>query len=258
MRVGVFQCAAGDFTADQRLERLAEAIGHRPIDLAVCPELFACGYHVGAGVREQAETADGSFAHQVAALAHASATAIIYGHPERDGEGLYNAASCIDRQGRRILTRRKLVLPPGFEGEVFSPGDDAVSTFDLEGVRCAILICYEAEFPEAVRAVARAGAELVAVPTALAAQWHGVAHRLIPTRAFENGVWLLYANYAGEADGIRYLGASCIVAPDGRDIARAGSEEQFISARIDCAAVEAARKRLPYLEDVVYLRSKLG
>jgi predicted amidohydrolase len=257
VRVGVFQSAAGNFTPDQRLERLAAAIGRKPMDLVVCPELFASGYHVGSQIGMRAQTADGIFSRKVAELARSSATAIIYGHPERDGEKLYNAVSCIDRRGQRRATRRKLLLPPGFERKVFSPGNEGVSIFDLEGVRCAILICYEAEFPEAVRAVANAGAELVAVPTALGAQWHSVAHQLIPTRAFENGIWLLYANHAGEENGLRYLGASCIVAPDGRDVARAGSEEELISTHIDLTEIEVAQKRLPYLEDLSELSSKL-
>ena len=81
---------------------------------------------------------------------------------------------------------------------------------------------------------------------------------LIPTRAFENGLWLLYANYAGEENGFSYLGGSCIVAPDGRDAARAGDHEKLITARIDLQEVKAARQRLPYLEDVTALREKLG
>jgi predicted amidohydrolase len=103
-----------------------------------------------------------------------------------------------------------------------------------------------------------AGAQIVAVPTALAAQWHNVAYQLIPTRAFENGVWLLYANHAGEEFGQRYLGASCIIAPDGKDAARAGDEETLISARIDLEAVTNAQKRLPYLVDGAKLRGNLS
>lgn len=258
MRVGVFQCAAGDATPGDRLQRLAEAINRESLDLVVCPELFSSGYHAENQLSQNAETADGAFASQVAELARTSHTAIIYGYPERDGENLYNSALCIDSQGQKIATRRKLLLPPGFEARLFTPGIGRIAVFDLNGVRCAILICYEAEFPEAVRAVAMAGAQIVAVPTALAAQWHNVAYQLIPTRAFENGVWLLYANHAGEEFGLRYLGASCIIAPDGKDAARAGDEETLISARIDLKAVETSQMRLPYLEDLAQLRGKLS
>jgi len=76
----------------------------------------------------------------------------------------------------------------------------------------------------------------------------------MPTRAFENGVWLMCANHAGAERGIRYPGASCIVAPDGIDAARAGAAQQIISASIDITGVTAAQNRLPYLKDVTLLQ----
>ena len=73
---------------------------------------------------------------------------------------------------------------------------------------------------------------------------------MIPTRAFENGLFLAYANYAGSAFGLDYLGESRIVGPDGRDLACAGTEETLISARLDLSRIAAARSRLPYLSDL--------
>ena len=117
------------------------------------------------------------------------------------------------------------------------------------GIEIALLICYEVEFPEAVRNAAVDGAQLVLVPTALVDQWGVVAERVVPARAFENGLWLAYANHAGHEQGFDYLGGSRIVAPDGRIEASAGSGEGLISAVIDTARVEAAQTRLPYLRD---------
>ena len=87
------------------------------------------------------------------------------------------------------------------------------------------------------------------MPTALASQWEVVAHRVIPARAFENGVYVCYANHCGHENGIDYLGASCIVGPDGKDLARAGAGEQLLFARLERNRVAAARQRLPYHVD---------
>ncbi|MCP4878106.1 MAG: hypothetical protein GY896_21850 [Gammaproteobacteria bacterium] len=76
-----------------------------------------------------------------------------------------------------------------------------------------------------------------------------VASQVVPTRAFENGVWLAYANHAGHENSFNYLGASKIVAPDGRIEAEAGAEEALITASIDTQRVRAAQQRLPYLRD---------
>ena len=88
------------------------------------------------------------------------------------------------------------------------------------------------------------------VATALVAQWDVVASRIVPARAFENGVWLGYANHGGEENGLTYLGGSRIVAPNGDEIAVAGQGQDFITAEIDTDRVHAAQTRLPYLRDV--------
>jgi predicted amidohydrolase len=62
------------------------------------------------------------------------------------------------------------------------------------------------EFPEIARACALQGADLIIVPTALAAEWEVVARAVVPARAFENGLFVAYANHAGEDQGYRYLG----------------------------------------------------
>ena len=95
------------------------------------------------------------------------------------------------------------------------------------------------------------------MPTALGDAWWSVAHRMIPTRAFENGVWLLYSNHAGHEGGTRYLGASAIVAPDGSTVARAGAGEELLTAEVSMAPFAAFRERLPYLRDVPALRTRL-
>ena len=117
------------------------------------------------------------------------------------------------------------------------------------------MICYEVEFPESARNAAINGAQLIVVPTALVSKWDVVASKIVPTRAFENGVWLAYANHAGEENGFEYLGGSKIVGPDGAIIADAGTQEKLISASININEMTKARSRLPYLRDFAKLRA---
>ena len=98
---------------------------------------------------------------------------------------------------------------------------------------------------------------MIIVPTALGADWAIVADKLIPTRAFENGVWLAYANHAGIENQLPYYGGSCIAAPNGSEAARAGVAEELIIANVDIESVQKAQARLPYLQGVKQLRSKL-
>jgi predicted amidohydrolase len=251
MKIAIYQPVLGGFEPAKRLERLAAALADpaaRGADLLVCPELFMSGYAVGDALHRFAEPADGPFAAAVARLAKANGTAILYGYPERDGQRVYNSAICFGSQGERLANHRKLVLPPGFEAEFFERGE-ALTFFTLGGIKFGLLVCYDAEFPEVVRAVALAGAEVIIAPTALKDIWKSVATRMMPTRAFENGVYFAYVNHAGSEGEVTYFGGSCITGPDGEDLVRAGSGEQVLAAEIDPAAVAAAQKRLPYLED---------
>jgi len=217
------------------------------IDLIVCPELYMSGYDVGDDLIRFGEPADGPFAGKVATLARETGAAIVYGYPEKAGEVLYNSALCIDADGATLANHRKSVLPPSMETRYFQRGD-ALTLVTVKSVRVALVICYEIEFPETIRNVAMAGAEVVVAPTALVRQWDQVAERVIPARAFENGVYVLYANHAGREGELDYLGGSCIVSPTGRDLARAGDGEEVLTATLEIDAVHAAQARLPYLK----------
>ena len=254
MLAGIFQCEGGGLSPLQRLARLDNAISGQQLDLVVCPELFMSGYDVGDDLRRFAEPKDGLFSNQVANLAKQRATAIVYGYPEQHNGSLFNSAICIDAEGCIVSNHRKMLLPPGFESDYFSNGDQ-LSIFEVGPFKCAMLVCYDVEYPEAVRAAAEAGAHIIIVPTALADQWGFVAHKLIPTRAFENGVWVMYANHAGVENNTRYFGHSCIVAPDGSDAARADAVQQLIVVEISLDAVAKAQDRLPYLKVVPQLRA---
>jgi predicted amidohydrolase len=254
VRAGIFQCEGGGLTPIERFAQLENAISSQSLDLVVCPELFLSGYAVGDNLRHFAEPQDGPFSNRVAQLAKQHGTAVVYGYPEQKNELLFNSAICIDANGHIVSNHRKLLLPPGDEAEYFINGD-RLSTFTLGQFKCAMLVCYDVEYPEAVRAAAEAGAQVIIVPTALGEQWGIVAHKLIPTRAFENGVWVMYANHAGIENSLHYLGSSCIVAPDGSDAIRAGVTQQLIIADIDIEAVTEAQTRLPYLKTVPKLRS---
>ncbi|WP_425044294.1 carbon-nitrogen hydrolase family protein [Primorskyibacter sp. S87] len=255
-RLSVAQSPAGLKTSSDRLGWLRAklpGIAANKADLVLLPELFACGYNIGDEVERCAEHLDGPSFAAISNLAREFGVAIHYGFAERAKEGIFNSAVCASPTGQLLGHQRKLAIPPGFERSYFTPGTGC-NLFDYGGLRIATLICYDAEFPETVRHVTELGAELVLVPTALGSQWSWVAHSLIPSRAYENGVYLAYANSVGEQGDTEFLGASVISAPDGIELARAGRDPEIIHAELDKARLVAARRRLPYLEDLREIR----
>ncbi|WP_424214753.1 carbon-nitrogen hydrolase family protein [Streptomyces sp. BI20] len=218
--------------------------------LLVTTELFLTGYALDpAEMRALAQPADGPAAEAVAEIARRHGIAVLYGHPEAADGVLYNAAQLVDHEGRRLANYRKTHLFGEFEQDLFTPGDRAVVQVELAGLTLGLLICYDVEFPEAVRAHALAGTDLLLVPTALMHPAQFVAEQLVPVRAFENQMYIAYVNRVGPEGAFEFVGASCLASPDGATRARAGRTEELILAEVDPALLAASRENNPYLRD---------
>lgn len=245
MRIALWQTASADL--DRLRERALEAAaaGAR---LLVTPEAFTTGYAVP-GVAEAAQPADGPWHCAIAAIAAETGLAILYGHPERVGADVFNTATLVDRDGAVLARHRKVHLFGDLDRTTFAPGDALTAVADLDGVRVGVLICYDVEFPEAVRTLALAGVDLVAVPTALMRPEEIVARTLVPARAYENQVYVAYANRVGTEGDLVYCGESCVVAPDGSELARAGSDDTLLLADVDPGGSSASGFSATYLAD---------
>ena len=129
------------------------------------------------------------------------------------------------------------------------PGAKAVVA-DLPFGRIGLSICYDLRFPQLYRALATAGADFIAVPSAFTKQT-GEAHWhvLIRARAIETGAFILAATQGGlHENGRATYGHSLIVSPWGEVLAEAGEEPGVIFADIDLAASAEARARIPALK----------
>ena len=251
MRISLFQGPIAAATPAHNLQRMAEAAVDCAGGLLVCPEMFLTGYAIGRAAAEQlAEPVDGPAARRAAMIAKETGTAMLYGYPERGDDGhVYNAAILIDQDGATLLNYRKCHLFGEIDRSMFRAGDRPSPIVDLFGFKTGVLICYDIEFPEAVRDLALRGAELIAVPTALMQPYDVIAKTVVPARAVENQVFVAYANHCGQEGNLEYCGHSCIVGPDGVDLVRAGTGEEIVAAEIDSAALELSRPDYTYLAD---------
>ena len=135
------------------------------------------------------------------------------------------------------------------ESRTYRPGELAVLS-DLPWGRLGITICYDLRFPALYRAVAEAGATMLAIPSAFTVQtgqahWH-VLNR---ARAIENGSFVFAAAQGGKHEsGRETYGHSLIVDPWGRILAEGGTEPGVVMAEIDISEVAKARARIPSLQ----------
>jgi predicted amidohydrolase len=136
------------------------------------------------------------------------------------------------------------------ESASFEAGTEAVVA-RLPFARVGLTICYDLRFPALYRALAQAGAEIIAVPSAFTrvtgeAHWHC----LLQARAIENGAFVLAAAQGGtHENGRETFGHSLVVSPWGTILAEAGTEPGVLLCDLDLGDVADARRRIPALQN---------
>lgn len=282
LRTALLQSSGRPGSVAENLKVLDEAAGRAAAagaGLLVCPEMFLTGYAIGDDVPLLAEPADGAGARSVSEIAARHGIAVVYGYPEREDERseigvpsaevpqlpppataggaprgaprgrIFNSAQLIGPDGERLANYRKTHLFGCFEQQWFTPGEEPVVQVELGGIRIGMLICYDVEFPENVRAHALAGTDLLVVPTAQMHPFQFVAESLVPVRAFESQMYIAYVNRTGPEGEFEFIGLSCLAGPDGAARARAGRGEELVVGEVDPAFLSASREANPYLRD---------
>jgi predicted amidohydrolase len=252
MRTALLQSSGRPGSVVENLKVLDEAAGRAAaagVGLLAAPEMFLTGYAIGDDIARLADPADGACADAIAEIATRHGVAVVYGYPEREGETVYNSAQLISADGTRLANYRKTHLFGCFERDHFTPGEQPVVQADLNGLRVGLMICYDVEFPENVRAHALAGTDLLVVPTAQMHPFQFVAESVVPVRAFENQMYVAYVNRVGPEGEFEFVGLSTLAGPDGIARTRAGRGEELVLADADPDFLAASREANPYLKD---------
>lgn len=262
-----FESIPGDTAATlEKLLAQVEQAARRGCDLVVFPELALnswapcercarhhrpCPWHLG-----EAEPADGPSFAAIGEAAARHQVHVIYGFAERDAEEpdtLYNSANVVAPDGL-VGTYRKLHLGIPLETDRFTPGR-ALPVFDTALGPIGISICYDFyNNPELTRVLAMKGARLLVNPTGRGdlprAREHVEQTTLV--RAHENLVCAVSANRVGSSAGPRWAGGSviCTTRYPGypETLARAGTEEELITATLDFTGMARWWDLLPWRE----------
>lgn len=225
-------------------------------DLVVLPELASSGYTFSseaeaAGCAEDPD--DGPTVTALVEVARDTGMHIVCGIDERDGDCRHNSAVMLGPSGR-LASYRKLHLFYD-EQSWFVPGA-SLPVVDLPFGRVGMIICYDLWFPEAVRALALAGADIVAVPTNWVASFKRTVYDdrgycqgdyVAMASAAQNGVVMACADRIGSERGLTFLGASIIVGADGWPVAgpAPADADALLVADVALGGSAAARQRTP-------------
>jgi predicted amidohydrolase len=173
-----------------------------------------------------AEAIPGPTTDMFSALSRQTGVVTVLNLFERRGGRTYDASPVIDADGgiRGVVRMVHIMEGPGFhERDYYAPGDGTDFVFGTAAGRVGVAICYDRHFPEYMRGLRLAGAELVIVPQAGAVgEWtEGIFEAELQVAAFQNGYHAALVNRVGREGGLEFSGESFAVDPDGRVIARA-------------------------------------
>jgi omega-amidase len=165
------------------------------------------------------------------------------------GEAVYNAAYVIDRQGSIKARYDKIHLfRPMSENKHITPGQEAV-TFEIDGIKCGIIICYDLRFPEISRKLALQGAKIIFAPS----QWpmpRETHFKLLNiVRSIENQCFMVAVNRTGSYRHLYYPGMSVVVNPFGEVVIEGEGNPDVLTTMIDVSLVDSARETFSVLAD---------
>ncbi|MDP2739453.1 MAG: N-carbamoylputrescine amidase [Pseudorhodobacter sp.] len=244
-----------------RAEALVRRAAGQGAQVVLIQELFATPYFCLTERAEYLALAQPLPGHPLiarfAALARELAVVLPVPFFERAGQVRFNSVAMIDADGRVLGTYRKSHIPqgPGYQEKYyFSPGDSGFRVWDTAAGRIGVGICWDQWFPEAARAMALKGAELLLYPTAigsepLAPDYDSQPHWQMVMRghAAANILPVVAANRIGtevapEGTAVTFYGSSFIADHTGQILANASRDrDEVLTATFDLGAIADLR-----------------
>lgn len=234
---------------EDNLERGLALAATVDAQLVILPELWSTGY-VFSSARELAELAEdprtGATAQAIAWAAKREKRWYIAGFAEAARGGrVYNSCMLVSPTGLKAVYRKLHLFER--EHEWFEPGDIPLAVHKVGPAKVGMLICFDWRFPEATRALALMGADVIAHPSNLV---YPNAQEAMRVRGLENRVYVVTANRTGiekrPGGTVPFTGRSQVVSPSGEVILRAKKSEE-VALAADCDLSLARNKALTKL-----------
>lgn len=227
----------------------------------VClPELFTTFYFPQSAKNQKyfvaAEKIPGPTTKALASAAKQNKVVLIGGSIfEKSGRKFYNTSVVFGPNGKLLGKYRKTHIPhdPSFyEQNYFSCGDLGYKVFSTPFGKIAPLICYDQWFPEAARALALKGAEIIFYPTAIGTlknvqqvegNWYDAWQTVQRGHAIANNVFVAAVNRVGKEGKMNFFGGSFVSGPFGKILAKAShSREEILIAKINLSECSQVKK----------------
>lgn len=207
------------------------------------------------GFRDLAETVPGPTTDAFVKLAAELGVVIILNLFEIDSDQTYDTSPVIDADGT-LLGKTRMVHVPDYENfherKYYAFGDRGAPVYETRAGKIGVAICYDRHYPEFMRGLALAGAELVVIPQAGAMdEWPaGLFEAEMRVAAFHNGYFTALCNRVGPEPKLEFSGESFVCDPQGCVVARAGKgTEEILVCDIDLEQIPRSHAKKLFLAD---------
>ncbi|MFQ5530766.1 MAG: carbon-nitrogen hydrolase family protein [Gemmatimonadota bacterium] len=249
MRIALIQQHAGP-DRENNLERALAAMGQasaQGADLCAFAELaidrFFPAERGCSWAPDVAESIPGPTADSIGARARELGLVTVFNQYERSEDGqTFDTSPVFDTDGSLLgVTRMVHITDYAWfhEKEYYAPGDRGAPVFDTGAGRIGVAICYDRHFPEYMRALGVAGAQLVVIPQAgTVGEWpDGMYEAEVRAAAFQNGYYAALCNRVGVEGELTFAGESFVTDPEGRVLARGpAGEDAIVTCDVDLSA----------------------
>ncbi len=262
MRLALAQLSAST-DRNENLRRALEAMDHAKddgADVIAFPELAIDRFFPQ---REDDETAatcaepiPGPTADAVAAKAKERSLVAVFNMYEQDEQGRrFDSSPVFDSDGTCLGVTRMVHICDYtcfHEREYYHAGDSGAPVYRTSAGTIGVAICYDRHYPEYMRALGVAGAELVVIPQAGAIdEWpDGLFEAEVRTAAFQNGYFAALCNRVGEEEKLTFAGESFVVDPTGQVLSRGKRlEDDILVTDIDLGECATSPARTLFWRD---------
>lgn len=162
---------------------------------------------------------------------------------------IFNRSYVINREGKKIFSYDKIHQVHHAKEDVYMKAGNIAEVFEIDGVKCGIIICYDLRFPELCRALALKGAKVIFAPV----QWFetraGHYEILSKARALENQVYFVTANRVGKEFKAVFCGKSKVIDPWAEVVGELDNEEGILYCEIDLDLIDRVRNKVTCYQD---------
>jgi predicted amidohydrolase len=180
---------------------------------------------------------------------------IIFGMPLKDEKvrGLIYNASILLHPNGNVDYYTKWFLPTfgPFKEKIFFDEGERIEVFKTKYGRIGLLICYDLFFPEISRALSLQGGEVLVCISATPSFTKEYFEALLPARAVENTVFLVFVNLVGKQEELTLWGGAQIHDPLGKlEVKAPYFKESVVIHNLDLRKLVKARVNRPVLRDI--------